>query len=138
MRQKIPKDIERSRRMLKDIELYDNPAPEKIDRESTCTWGFACSHHDCPVYLLEGEDGRDMVAEGFVKTNYHDDVISCAFFKPKALSALNFLSRMGVCASAILCLCTVFQVHLAVTVAFSCSAAAFWQLWKWLEGKKAL
>ena len=80
----------------------------------------------------------DMVAEGYVKTNYHDDVVSCSLFKPKALSALNFLSRMGVCASAILCLCTVFQVHLAVTVAFGCSAVAFWQLWKWLEGKKAL
>lgn len=124
--------------MLKDIELHDNPALDSLDDEPTPLRCHICSHPICPIWAADDAEPGWSEANGLIVTNSRGRFKSCAMFKPKALVALNFLSRMGVCISTILTLCTVFQVHILITVLFGCSAVSFWQLWKWLEGKKRL
>lgn len=124
--------------MMEDIYNHDNPALDSLDDEPTPLRCHICSHPICPIWAADEAEPGWSEANRLVTTNARGQFKSCAMFKPKALGALNFLARMGICASAILALCTVFQVHLVVTVALGCSSVAFWQLWRWLEGKKHL
>lgn len=97
-----------------------------------------CGHKDCPVWDVEADEPGWCEKSDIIKVNRADKVTKCHWRKPVALSLWNFIARMGVCASLIACVLTVFQVPLWATIALGCSFVAFWQWWRWLEkeGKK--
>lgn len=97
-----------------------------------------CGHKDCPVWDVEADEPGWCENRGIIETNRAGKVTKCNWRKPVALPLWNLLARMGVCASIVMCVCTIFQIHPALSTLLACSSVAFWQWWRRLEkeGKK--
>lgn len=125
--------------MMEDIKRYDNPDIAVHDEPEAPPFRcHLCEHPTCPVWAADMAVPGWSEANGLIEYDEYDRFKTCFAFKPKALSAWNFLARMAAAASAVLIPCTIMQSSMWITVLLACSTVTFYSIWKWLEGKKTI